>query len=106
MQSMIFTLFFTSSPGFILALVLYGIEIQAFKGECQLGCNTCGYNWYENHYNNGNPTEHYSAYCDCCGGSQEQQNVCKEVCAERKGKLGVLMPDHLHIIIIKNLSEY
>merc|ERR1719204_254791 len=49
-------------------------------GSCELGCNRCGYNWYEKHYNNGSPTEHWNKYCNCCEGTMEQQNTCKGVC--------------------------
>ena len=51
---------------------------------CELGCNKCGYNWYKNHFNNGNPTNHWNKFCGCCGGTQQQQNVCKKVCIGMK----------------------
>ena len=51
---------------------------------CELGCNRCGYNWYKTHWNNGNPTKWWNVYCGCCGGTKEQQNVCKEVCGKPK----------------------
>merc|ERR1719162_2207173 len=46
-----------------------------------MGCNACGYNWYTAHYRNGNPTQHFNQRCGCCGGTQSQQDVCKNVCA-------------------------
>jgi len=49
-------------------------------GVCELGCNRCGYNWYKQHWNNGNPTQWWNRYCGCCGGTQAQQNVCKRTC--------------------------
>ena len=47
---------------------------------CELGCERCGHNWYKKHYNNGNPTRYWNNYCGCCGGTNEQQRVCKIQC--------------------------
>eukprot|EP00930_Biecheleria_cincta_P029338 TRINITY_DN20415_c0_g1_i1.p1 TRINITY_DN20415_c0_g1~~TRINITY_DN20415_c0_g1_i1.p1 ORF type:complete len:264 (-),score=32.05 TRINITY_DN20415_c0_g1_i1:245-1036(-) len=51
-------------------------------GTCELGCNNCGYNWYQQHWNKGTPTRYYNSYCGCCGGTQVQQNQCKLVCSD------------------------
>ena len=50
------------------------------QGVCDIGCESCGYNWYEQHWNNGDPTSHWDAFCGCCQGIQAQQDVCKTVC--------------------------
>merc|ERR1712232_791218 len=47
-----------------------------------LGCwGYCGFNWYDSRHD---PThwDHasYHQYCDCCGGTQAQQDTCKSVC--------------------------
>lgn len=50
--------------------------------ECELDCKVCTdqdgshYNWYERY--NGQPAIDH--YCQCCGGTQEQQDVCKVTC--------------------------
>jgi len=48
-----------------------------YKATCELGFNKCGYNWYQNQWNSGSPTQHWSKYCGCCGGTQIQQDNCK-----------------------------
>ncbi|CAE7884831.1 unnamed protein product [Symbiodinium microadriaticum] len=53
--------------------------------ECQLGCSKCGYNWYQSQWQNGSPSRDFHKYCGCCGGSQAQQDDCKEVCAGAAG---------------------
>ena len=63
------------------------LKIPGKKRRCELGCNRCGYNWYKKHWNNGNPTKWWNVKCGCCGGTQAQQNACKEVCVP-KYKMG------------------
>jgi len=64
----------------VLLTLLSQVNANQAKPTCQLGCNICGYNWYEKHYNKGNPTQHWDKYCNCCKGTMEQQNTCKAVC--------------------------
>ena len=49
---------------------------------CELGCTLCGYNWYTTHFNNGQGDEWWNRYCYCCGGTQAQQDTCKDVCVQ------------------------
>jgi hypothetical protein len=56
------------------------VKIMDETPVCEMGCNVCGYNWYEKHWNDGNPTMWHGQYCTCCKGTQAQQNVCKKVC--------------------------
>eukprot|EP00959_Pyramimonas_sp_CCMP1952_P029428 617975-Pyramimonas_sp.AAC.1 len=62
-----------------------GMDAAELRTEavCELGCTRCGYNWCTMHWNSGSPTIHWGKYCNCCGGTQGQQDVCKYVCTGR-----------------------
>merc|ERR1711982_271175 len=50
---------------------------------CKLGCNKCGYNWYEHQWNNGNPSWYFkNLECGCCQGTKEEIEVCKVACSD------------------------
>merc|ERR1711935_744240 len=50
--------------------------------ECALGCEACGYNWYNIHCISGRETSWCNVLCGCCGGIIAQQDVCKNVCVD------------------------
>jgi hypothetical protein len=68
------------------ATVLGSMEANPNEGAasqdvtCQLDCDACGFNWYEQEWNNGKPTAHFGSYCECCQGTKEQQADCGVAC--------------------------
>jgi hypothetical protein len=62
---------------------------QCYAKTCELGCKACGYNWYENQWNNGSPSSYFTNKdCGCCMGNKggnsktsAEYQVCQGVCA-------------------------
>eukprot|EP00440_Ansanella_granifera_P008980 gb/GFBE01009731.1/.p1 GENE.gb/GFBE01009731.1/~~gb/GFBE01009731.1/.p1 ORF type:complete len:412 (+),score=46.58 gb/GFBE01009731.1/:1-1236(+) len=49
---------------------------------CTLSCEQCRFNWYRDNFNKGRPTAEYGKHCECCGGTQIDQQTCKDVCTK------------------------
>jgi hypothetical protein len=51
---------------------------------CEIGCEACGFNWYETEWNDGKPSVHFANNCDCCKGDTNQQAICKVACISKE----------------------
>ena len=54
--------------------------------QCTLGCNKCGYNWYQQQWKNGQPTKFFqNRDCGCCqiGGDMNAFDDCRYYCTGR-----------------------
>lgn len=72
-----------------IVLLLAGVAVsgtpQPLTDGCSVGCvHACGYNWYEQHYNNGKPDWYFlQGACGCCnyGGDLDLYFKCANHCS-------------------------
>merc|ERR1711975_180463 len=67
-----------------------GAPTTESPSSCPLGCNTCGYNWYERQYKRFGAAGYWkSQNCACCMGNSGEKSetsakfqTCKKACTE------------------------